>query len=199
MTQSVNETPDAEPNQAPAEAVVAQEPDLDSLLAEYDQPEEVKPSTPEPTEAQPTAAEVIEMRQMLQESRETKVADGLTEAAGFVKQAAGDIAANIPDRAFRGLLREADIENPKIGEIFRNRANDPQAWKDVATAIGKRFASELMPVDDASTKSWEAVSAAVHSSSTTTPKPAEAIDDNKLKSMTDSEFATLQKKMGFKR
>jgi hypothetical protein len=100
---------------------------------------------------------------------------------------------------FRGLLREADAENPKIGEIFNNRASDPEAWKNVATALGKKFAGEMTPVDEASTKSWEAVSAAVHSSSTTTPKPEEKIDSKQLRDMSNSDFVALQKKMGFKR
>ncbi len=195
-TQTVSQTPDAEPSQAPVEEVVAQEPDLDSLLAEYDQPE-VPVETP--TEAPVVNAEVAEMRQLLAEARQDKVNAGLTEAAGFVKNAAGDIAANIPDRMFRGLLREADAENPKIGEIFNNRASDPEAWKNVATALGKKFAGEMTPVDEASTKSWEAVSAAVHSSSTTTPKPAEEVTSKSLRNMSNAEFAAHQKKMGFKR
>jgi hypothetical protein len=144
-TQSVNETPEVEPPQVSTEEVVAQEPDLDSLLAEYDQPAETPVETP--TEAPAVTAEVAEMRQLLAEARQNKVNAGLTEAAGF----------------------------------------------------GKKFAGEMVPVDEASTKSWEAVSAAVHSSSTTTPKPAEEITSKTLRNMSNAEFAAHQKKMGFKR
>ena len=51
MSEQAVNTPDAAPTQEAADATVAQEPDLDSLLAEYDQPapQAAEPAAPAPT------------------------------------------------------------------------------------------------------------------------------------------------------
>jgi hypothetical protein len=194
----VNETPNAESPQTPAAEAVAQEPDLDSLLAEYDQPQVDEPQTPTPQVA-PTTDEVAEMRQMLSESRADKLDAGLTESAQMVKTAAGDSAANIPEWVFKGALREEAVRNPTIERIFNDRAANPTAWNRVASALGKKIAQDMTPTDRASTDSWNAVDAAVHSSSTTTPTTKPEVTSKDLRKMSNAEFAAHKKAMGFSR
>ena len=198
VAHAVNTPTDVEPTQVSTDADVAQEPDLDSLLAEYDQPKVDEPPVQTPQVA-PTTDEVAEMRQMLAESRADKLDAGLSESARMVKTAAGESAANIPDWVFKGALREEAVRNPTIERIFNERGSNPDAWNRVAGALGKKIAQEMTPTDKASTDSWNAVDAAVHSSSTTTPQTKPEVTSKDLRNMTNAEFAAHTKAQGFSR
>ena len=68
--QAVNGTPEAEPQQVSADETVAQEPDLDSILAEYDQPAEPEQKPEEaPQVAKPSSdVEAFVARQIKKEN-----------------------------------------------------------------------------------------------------------------------------------
>jgi len=150
---------EAAPPQVAAESEVA--PDLDALLAEYETPKE----TPkEEAPVAPTSAEVLEMRAMLQQNRETQLNEGLNESARMVKEAAGETANNIPEWMIKGALREEAIRNPQIEKVFNDRQANPSAWNKVASALGKKIATDLS-VDQAATDSWNAVDSAQNSAS----------------------------------
>jgi len=189
--QAVNPAPEAEPTQVSPDAAVAQEPDIDSLLAEYTPPAEPE----KPVAPAPQTDELAEMRALYAQISAERMAEGLNESARMVKKAAGEVAANIPEKLFRGALRDEAAGNPKIEQIFNNRTNDPTAWERVATALGKKIASDFQPVDSASTESWSAVEAAQRSSSTTTPSPAQDVGANELRDMTDAEFQAHKQKL----
>ena len=168
---------EAAPPQVAAESEVA--PDLDALLAEYEPPK----AEPPKEEAPPTSAEVLEMRAMLQQNRETQLNEGLNESARMVKEAAGETANNIPEWMIKGALREEAIRNPQIEKVFNDRQANPSAWNKVASALGKKIATDLS-VDQAATDSWNAVDSAQNSASS--GKVQEATPD--FGKMSDGEF-----------
>jgi len=181
MTEQTNTDPPQEP---------VEEPNLDELLAEYQEPE--TPEKPEPA-ATPTTEEMSEFRSMMDERRVEKQNAGLNEAAKMVKTSAGEVAANIPDWMLVGAMREEATRNPKIEQIFNERDHNPDAWNKVATALGKKIAGDLTPTDKQSTESWNAVESAVHSASSSTPQPESLPDFNK---MSDLEFQAWKMENG---
>ncbi|GAF79200.1 unnamed protein product, partial [marine sediment metagenome] len=161
-------------------------PDLDALLAEYEPP---KVAAEVEAPAAPTSAEVLEMRTMLQQNRETQLEEGLNESARMVKEAAGETANNVPEWMIKGALREEAIRNPQIEQVFNDRKANPAAWTKVASALGKKIATDLS-VDQAATDSWNAVDSAQNSASSGKVQGKEL--DWTEKGMSDSEF-TLEK------
>ncbi len=191
---TVSETPETEPTEVQVEESTAQA-DLDTLLSEYSEPE-TPATTPEPA---PTVSpeEVAEFRQMLDSNRVTQLNAGLDDSAASIKAAAGEVASNIPNWIFRGAIRDYATEHPVTEKIFLERASNPEAWNKVKVALGKKIADDLTSTDQASTDSWNAVDGAMHSASTSTPKPKTDVSSKDLSNMSDSEFAAHKKAQGY--
>ena len=184
----VNET-NTEAQQPSAEVENAQEPSLDSLLAEYDETpkEEPKQEAPQPN-APTVTADVQEFmaRQIKKEQTEA-----IQESAKILREAAGQ--THLAEKWFEGQLHVAASQDPRIYAAFENRANNPGAWNAILKTLGKDIAKELTQpqTDEASTESWNAVEASVHSASTSN----QAEKQLNWAGMTDSEFMAAKSKL----
>jgi len=192
MPQAEVETPNTEAPQPSVDDAIAQEPSLDSLLSEYEEPQE-EPK-PEPQKVAPISPDIQSFmnRQIRKENDQA-----VSEAASQLREAVGE--TNLSAKWFEGQLHLAGSKDPRLMDAFSNRENNPSKWNDIVKALGQELKSDLAPVDAAATESWNAVEASVRSASTSTPKPASEIDEKALKKMTDSEFESYRKEMGFTR
>lgn len=182
--QTAVEQTDQEPTQVSSEVDNAQEESLEDLLKDYDSQEE--PETP--VKQQEPAIDrnrLAAVEAYMQQQMQTQNRSAIDEAAKSVKQAAGEVGANIPDRLFRGALRDEAAENPAIEAAFNDRFNNPIKWEKIITQLGSKIAKDLTPKDSRATESWNAVEGAMHSASTSNQE--ETMPD--FNKMSDAEFA----------
>lgn len=181
-----------EPTQASAEVENAQEPSLDELLSSYDD----KPAKeePQPKTETPVNNELLNFveRQMVKERDQA-----IDEAAKALKGEVG--ADHLTDKWFKGQLYLAASTDDRIMNAFENRTKNPTHWDAVLKKMGQELKGEMVQTDKASTESWNAVEASVHSTSTSTPQPDREITEKDIKAMSDAEFLAFQRKHGFKR
>ena len=188
MTQAeVNDTnPEA---QQPSAAVEnAQDPSLDSLLSEYDEtPKEAPQQESQPSATQPTA----DMQAFMDRQIQKETTQAINESAKALRDAVGD--TNLSERWFEGQLHVAANQDSRIMSAFNNRENNPGAWDSILNALGKELSKEInqAPTDSASTDSWNAVEASVHSASTS--KVTESAPN--YGAMTDAEFFSAKAKL----
>jgi hypothetical protein len=189
MTQAeVNDT-NTEAQQPSAEVENAQEPSLDSLLSEYDEtPKEAPQQEPQPSAPQPTVSPDVQAfmdRQIKKEQDES-----IHNAAVSLREAAGQ--PNLSEKWFEGQLHVAANHDPRIYSAFENRDKNPGAWTSILNSLGKTIAKELTDsaTDQASTDSWNAVEASVHSASTSKVTESEP----NWGSMSDAEFQMAKAK-----
>jgi len=182
-----------EPTQVSAAVEDAQEPSLDSLLAEYEEPKE-EPKEEAPQQVAPISPDVQSFmnRQIKKENDQA-----ISEAANSLRESVGE--TNLSAKWFEGQLHLAGSKDPRLIEAFENRDQNPSKWEGIVKALGNELKSDLAPVDAAATESWNAVEASVRSASTSAPKQSSEVDAKALKNMTDSEFEAYQKQIGFKR
>lgn len=190
MTQAeVNDT-NTEAQQPSAEVENAQEPSLDSLLSEYDEtPKEEPKQEPQKIAPQPTVTPDVQAFMDRQIKKETT--EAIHNAAVALKEAAGQPA--LSDKWFEGQLHVAANNDPRIYSAFENRDTNPGAWNAILNTIGKDIAKELaeaQSTDKASTDSWNAVEASVHSSSTSKATESEP----NWAAMSDAEFQAAKAK-----
>ena len=188
MTQAeVNDT-NTEAQQPSVEVENAQEQSLDTLLSEYDEtPKEAQ--EPQPTAPQPTVTPDVQAFMDRQIKKETT--EAIHNSAAVLKKAAGD--TNLSEKWFEGQLHVAANNDPRIYSAFENRDQNPGAWNNILNSLGKQIAKELTDaasIDKASTDSWNAVEASVHSASTSKVTESEP----NWGAMTDSEFQAAKAK-----
>jgi len=186
MTQAEVESNNPETPQSSGEGDNAQEGvTLEQLLNEYDTPkQETKPEQATPTQAAPDPI-TAEMQRFIERQVKKDNRQALNDAAKNMKQIAG---IDLDDDFFLGQLHVAADKDPRIGDIFNKRDENPKAWNDVVKAIGKDIAKRSKAhgdTDQESTDSWNAVEASVRSSSTSRGEEP-PIDWG---SLTDREFA----------
>lgn len=162
-------------------------PDLDSLLKDFETEERpVQQEAPKVDDERLMRIEEFMRRQEMQEFN-----TALDEAAGGLKKASGEAVSGIPDRYFRGILRDEAVTNPNIEKAFNERHAKPEKWNDILTALGKKISNEFK-TDKQATESWNAVEGAIHSASTSTEQD-NMPDFNK---MTDAEFTQWKLRHG---
>ena len=178
-----------EPTQVSAAVEDAQEPSLDSLLAEYEEPKEEAPQ-----QVAPISPDVQSFmnRQIKKENDQA-----ISEAANSLRESVGE--TNLSAKWFEGQLHLAGSKDPRLIEAFENRDQNPSKWEGIVKALGNELKSDLAPVDAAATESWNAVEASVRSASTSAPKQAPSFSEKDLKKMSDADFETFRKEQGFKR
>ena len=171
----------------------AQEPSLDSLLAEYEEPKE-EPKVEAPQQVAPISPDVQSFmnRQIKKENDQA-----ISEAANTLRESVGE--TNLSAKWFEGQLHLAGSKDPRLIEAFENRDQNPSKWEGIVKALGNELKSDLAPVDAAATESWNAVEASVRSASTSAPKQAHSFSEKDLKKMSDADFETFRKEQGFKR
>lgn len=188
MTQAeVNET-NTEAQQPSAEVENAQEPSLDSLLSEYDETPKEEAPQPQPSAPQPTVSPDVQAfmdRQIKKEQDES-----IHNASVTLRDAAGQ--PNLSEKWFEGQLHVAANKDPRIFSAFENRDKNPGAWKTILNKLGKEIGKELTDsaTDKASTDSWNAVEASVHSASTSKVTESEP----NWGAMSDAEFQMAKAK-----
>jgi len=182
-----------EPTQVSAAVEDAQEPSLDSLLAEYEEPKE-EPKEEAPQQVAPISPDVQSFmnRQIKKENDQA-----ISEAANSLRESVGE--TNLSAKWFEGQLHLAGSKDPRLIEAFENRDQNPSKWEGIVKALGNELKSDLAPVDAAATESWNAVEASVRSASTSAPKQAPSFSEKDLKKMSDADFETFRKEQGFKR
>ena len=182
-----------EPTQVSAAVEDAQEPSLDSLLAEYEEPKE-EPKEEAPQQVAPISPDVQSFmnRQIKKENDQA-----ISEAANTLRESVGE--TNLSAKWFEGQLHLAGSKDPRLIEAFENRDQNPSKWEGIVKALGNELKSDLAPVDAAATESWNAVEASVRSASTSAPKQAPSFSEKDLKKMSDADFETFRKEQGFKR
>ena len=182
-----------EPKQVSAAVEDAQEPSLDSLLAEYEEPKE-EPKVEAPQQVAPISPDVQSFmnRQIKKENDQA-----ISEAANSLREFVGE--TNLSAKWFEGQLHLAGSKDPRLIEAFENRDQNPSKWEGIVKALGNELKSDLAPVDAAATESWNAVEASVRSASTSAPKQAHSFSEKDLKKMSDADFETFRKEQGFKR
>jgi len=182
-----------EPTQVSAAVEDAQEPSLDSLLAEYEEPKE-EPKVEAPQQVAPISPDVQSFmnRQIKKENDQA-----ISEAANTLRESVGE--TNLSAKWFEGQLHLAGSKDPRLIEAFENRDQNPSKWEGIVKALGNELKSDLAPVDAAATESWNAVEASVRSASTSAPKQAPSFSEKDLKKMSDADFETFRKEQGFKR
>ena len=182
-----------EPTQVSAAVEDAQEPSLDSLLAEYEEPKE-EPKVEAPQQVAPISPDVQSFmnRQIKKENDQA-----ISEAANSLRESVGE--TNLSAKWFEGQLHLAGSKDPRLIEAFENRDQNPSKWEGIVKALGNELKSDLAPVDAAATESWNAVEASVRSASTSAPKQAHSFSEKDLKKMSDADFETFRKEQGFKR
>lgn len=187
MTQAeVNDT-NTEAQQPSAEVENAQEPSLDSLLSEYDEtPKEA--TQPQQTAPQPTVSPDVQAFMDRQIKKE--MTESIHKAAVKLREVAGQ--PNLSEKWFEGQLHVAANNDPRIFSAFENRDKNPGAWNTILTTLGKDIAKELTDsaTDKASTDSWNAVEASVHSASTSKVTESEP----NWGAMSDAEFQMAKAK-----
>ena len=182
-----------EPTQVSAAVEDAQEPSLDSLLAEYEEPKE-EPKEEAPQQVAPISPDVQSFmnRQIKKENDQA-----ISEAANSLRESVGE--TNLSAKWFEGQLHLAGSKDPRLIEAFENRDQNPSKWEGIVKALGNELKSDLAPVDAAATESWNAVEASVRSASTSAPKQAPSFSEKDLKKMSDADFETFRKEQGFAR
>lgn len=186
----VEEVKEAPPQEASDTEHAQEEPSLDSLLAEYDEPKEETKQPAADTSQAPIPAEYQAfMDRMIQ--KETNQA--VDEAAEMLQKAVGE--TNLSPRWFKGQLHLEASEDPRILKAFQNRDTNPQQWKEIVGGLGKKLGQDLR-IDQQSTKSWDAVEASVNSSTSAPQKQEEGILDSKdLRKLSDQEFQAYKAKL----
>jgi len=192
MTQAEVVETNPEPTQASEEVEGAQEPSLDSLLSEYEEPKEEPKQAPQPVAPISPDIQNFMARQIKKDNDQA-----ISEAAESIREAVGE--TSLPTKWFEGQLHLAGAKDPRLTEAFQNRESNPAKWNNIVKALGQELKSDLTPVDTAATDSWNAVEASVRSASTSAPKQASEIDAKALKNMSDQEFEAYRKEMGYKR
>lgn len=175
-----------------SEAADAQDEDLDQLLTEYESGTKAE-SIPEP-KATAEADRVAQLESKVQQFEQMLTAREVNAALeDMAQQVKGDL--QVSDRVVRGFIRDMAAEDPRLEDIFNNRASDPASFKRLVKSLGKSFAKEwsASQVDQAATEDREAVTQAVRGSSNKAPE-GDAVPD--FASMNDAEAREAMKKMG---
>ena len=165
---------DTEAQQPSAET---KEPDLDSLLAEYDNTQEPTPE-PEATPA-PISNDVQSFmaRQMKKEADEA-----IANSAKAIKDTVGE--TSLSEKWFEGQLHLAAAKDPRITQAFQERDTNPGRWESIVKSIGNDLKQEIGQTDKASTQSWDAVEASQHSAKADKQEEKEP----NFNAMSDAEF-----------
>lgn len=161
----------------------AQEDDLDSILAEWD--EEPK-SDPEPDVSAKGLKESLKriQEQQAQADKERTQRD-IADAVKTIRTEMGDHA--LSEKAVRRMLNGAAGEDARLQTAWMNRIQNPDGYSRVLKALAKEFASEVAEMPDKGvTEDRESVAAAVRGASTKVPDEPE-IPSN-VATMSDQEF-----------
>lgn len=190
--QAVNSTTEEEPKVS-SEGEVAQEPDLDTLLSEFDESESSKE---EPKVAQPQSDDVQWLKAQRAQYEREQQDKALSEAATIIKENIGELPIEIPEYVFKGVLQQKAYEDAdgRLIKAFQNRFNQPEKWKSIVKTIGKEIKRDFVPRDKQATDSWNAVESAVHGASKST-RVEEPVDISK---MNDAEFFEYKMRLGRK-
>ena len=169
----------------------AQEVDLDSVLAEFDEDtSDQSEQSDQGSEQQTTNNLESEDLDFIKDLKAQETRRQIDEEMKKMRENLPD-DLYIPERAFRGMVEIMASENPKIAQAFANRNKNPAAWekasKAIATNIAKEFDSQP---DDKSTQDREAVVAAVKSVSTSSQES----ELPKFSEMNDQQFAEFERK-----
>ena len=169
----------------------ASEPDLDSLLSEFDESESSKE---EPKVEQPASDDVQWLKAQRVQYEKEQQDKALSEAAGIIKETLGELPIQLPEYALKGILQQKAYEDSdgRLIKAFNNRFSQPEKWKSIVKAIGKQVSKDFAPKDTQATNSWNAVESAVHSASTSSSQNS---SEPNLKEMSDQEFAAYKKKL----
>ncbi len=191
MSQAMTNETEAEPKVS-AEESGASEPDLDTLLSEY----ESESSKEEPQVAQPEADDINWLKGQRAAYEREQQDKALSEAAGIIKETIGELPIEISERVYKGVLQQMAYEDQdgRLVKAFQNRFKDPSKWQTVVKTVAKEIKKDFIPKDKQATESWNAVESAVHGaqSSSSTEKPVD------VSKMTDLEFLHYKAKLGRK-
>lgn len=187
MTQAVTEA-DATENQS-VEGEGAQD-DLDSLLNEFEEQTETKPS-----EQKIDADEIKEVVNYINEDRQTKALEAqkndINSAVESIESSLEDLDGMPSKRVIRGLLQDIAAEDDAVRKAFAQRKENPKAWNAALKRATKEIREEFS-VDKQTTSDRNALSAAVHSASSKQPEPTE---QKNWGQMSDFEFQNEKTKI----
>jgi len=114
-------------------------------------------------------------RSQMQKTQQIEEKEGINASVKAIKSELDGI--NASDRIIRGLLHDFANQNPKVGQAFANREQDPATWNRVLKAAAKEFRNEFENAPDPKmTEDRNVVESAVHSASTSKPVQDEKVD-----------------------
>lgn len=164
--------------------------ELDQLLSEYDQ--ETKSEQPQPEVKPEQVNEVVGwVQQQRQQQEKQEFEADVKSAVDSIRESTEDLDVPLSDKVIKGFLFAQAEEDPKIGEAFQKRKENPKAW-NAALNRAKKALREEFSVDQRATQDREAVAAAVRGANQKQPEPDEGPD---VSAMSDQEFAQYKMKL----
>lgn len=185
------------------------EPNLQDMLAEYDE------SNPATTQPQPKTEERVapqsaaqtpdtsddDIKDWVRQKREQEMREttdkAVTDAVGFLREA-DETLSDMPDRVATGLLYAEAANNPDFAKAFALRQRSPQIWnralKDLASSVADEFTSKP---DSKLTADREAARASVRGTTQTRSDPDDAQKklEQDVSTMGGAEFEEFKKSL----
>lgn len=177
----------------------AQVDELNSLLSDFDQPDQ--------TGTEPKKITSDDVREVVDYVRDTRQKDEMKETNDAIDHACKTVydalseeaKAILPERATRGLLIDMADSDRRFQRAFLERNSNPSQWNKILNAKAKELSTEFTPqVDRELSDDKEAIASAVRSASTKAPEPPEdeAKSRQKIRQMSDQELRALKRSLG---
>jgi len=199
--QAVVEQTDDQATPETEEAGAQVEDELEKLLSEYDASETGASETEKPVDSGKATTvedrlERIDQR-LERNERRTEETNFRKDMDVAVKTVRGDLPGDLFDDTFMESWLDAQArQDPRIAQVWADRAQNPKRFDQVLTGLSRNFAKKFSNLPDAqATEDKEAVAAAVSGASKKAPE-GKAPDYSKL---TDQEYAEkVEKEHGFR-
>lgn len=188
VAEDTKETPQGTSTEAGAQA----DEDLDSLLADFKQPDK-EPSSGASSDKDDLRAELQKLKSEREKDRQEINSLARDKAEAAVNETVEQIATElpqgtvIPSKALRGWLELEAVNRPELTRAFVDRHRDPAKWGKIVKGLAKELASELP--DQAATEDRNAVVSAMHSASTKqAPVESGGFDEAAVRSMSQGDL-----------
>lgn len=173
----------------------AQVDELDSLLSDFDRPDQTGTEAPKVTKS-----DLQEVVSYIKEDRHERELERVNADIDSACKTVYDSLSEkgLPEDAVRGLLIDKADRDPRFQKAFLGRHQNPTAWNKILSATAKDFSQKFSTVDRGVSDDVEAVASAVRSASTKTPEPPEdeAKSRQKIAQMSDQELRNLKRSLG---
>lgn len=156
------------------------EPDLDKLLAQYDEQVKSGSTETEPEKAKPGTGD--DLSAIRKEVSDLKKRDHEREFRADMDATIKTVKGDLPfdDATVEALIDAEARKDPRLARAWRDRADSPKQFQQVVEALGRTLAKKFTRLPDLNaTEDRALVSAAVRGASTKAPE-GKAPDYSKL-------------------